>query len=183
MNNSQLLPLEVIESKIFLLRGQKIMLDKDLAELYGVETRDLNKAVKRNIDRFPDDFMFQLSVEEFQNLMFHFGTSSDARWGGTRKLPYAFTEQGVTMLSGVLSSTRAVQVNIAIMRAFVMLREILSAHKDLAAQFAELEKKYETHDVQIRSIFEALRQLMTPPAKPKQKMGFTLGEQKVQYTA
>ena len=166
----EIVPQEVIENKIFLIRGHKVMLDKDLAMLYRVDTRALNRAVKRNRDRFPDDFMFQLTAEEFDNLMCHFGTSS---WGGTRKMPYAFTEQGVAMLSGILKSKRAVQVNIAIMRAFVKLREILSTHKELAFKLKELENKIERHDDDIQAIFEAIRQLMEPPPeKPKPKIGF-----------
>lgn len=131
------------------------MLDKDLAELYGVGTRGLNKAVKRNIDRFPEDFMFQLTNEEFGNLKFHFGTS---RWGGTRKLPYAFTENGVAMLSSVLNSKLAIHVNIQIMRTFTRLREILLTHKDLARKLAGMEKKY---DSQFKVVFDAVRQFYT----------------------
>ena len=166
---SDLVPAERIESRIFLIRGQKVLLDKDLAELYGVTTFNLNKAVKRNIERFPQDFMFQLNKEEYSNLKFHFGISS---WGGRRYLPYAFTEQGVAMLSTVLRSKRAIQVNIAIMRVFVKLRQILSTHKELAQKLAELERKVESHDGEIRSIFEAIRQLMAPPEKPMKKIGF-----------
>ena len=170
-----LIPIEVIEKKIFLLRGQKVMLDKDLAELYGVETYNLNKAVKRSIDRFPVDFMFQLTQVEFKNLIFQFGIS---RWGGTRKLPLAFTEQGVAMLSGVLRSKRAAQVNIEIMRAFVKLRELLATHKELARKLDELEKKY---DSQFRIVFEAIRQLMLPPEKLKRQIGFKVEEPKARY--
>ena len=159
-----LIPTERIEKCILLLRGQKVILDKDLAALYGVSTKNLNKAVSRNLDRFPDDFMFQLDLQEVINLKFQFGTSS---WGGTRKLPRAFTEQGVAMLSSVLNSKRAVQVNIEIMRAFVKLRELLSSHKDLALKLAEMEKKY---DSQFKVVFDAIRELMTPiepPSKPR----------------
>ena len=159
-------PQEIIEQKIYLIRGKKVMMDKDLAVLYEIETRNLNKAVSRNLDRFPNDFMFQLSEEEFENLMFQFGTSS---WGGTRKFPRVFTEQGIAMLSNVLKSKRAVQVNIQIMRAFVRLREILASHKDLARKLEELEKKY---DVQFKVVFDAIRQLMIPPESPKRKIGF-----------
>ena len=127
MNKTNIIPIETIESKILLIRDQKVLVDKDLASLYGVATKALNQAVTRNISRFPSDFMFQLSDMEFKNLKFQFGTSS---WGGTRKKPFVFTEQGVAMLSSVLRSERAVQVNIAIMRAFVKLREIISTHKD-----------------------------------------------------
>ena len=159
-----LIPTERIEKCILLLRGQKVILDKDLAALYGVSTKNLNKAVSRNLDRFPDDFMFQLDLQEVINLKFQFGTSS---WGGTRKLPRAFTEQGVAMLSSVLNSKRAVQVNIEIMRAFVKLRELLASHKDLALKLAEMEKKY---DSQFKVVFDAIRELMTPiepPSKPR----------------
>ena len=141
-------------------------MDKDLAVLYGIGTRDLNKAVTRNLDRFPADFMFQLTREEFKNLKSQFGTSS---WGGTRKMPRAFTEQGVAMLSSVLHSKRAIHVNIAIMRTFVRLKEMISSHKDLARKLYELEKKY---DHQFAMVFDAIRQLMKPPAKPKHKIGF-----------
>jgi hypothetical protein len=141
-----------------------------MAYLYGVETRYLNKAVTRNIERFPDDFMFQLTNDEFKSLMFHFGTSS---WGGVRKMPRAFTEQGVAMLSSVLRSKRAVQVNIAVMRVFVRLKETLSTHKELAHKLEELESRIEKHDGEIRAIFEAIRQLMAPPPeKPKPRIGF-----------
>lgn len=174
--SKQLIPSEVIEGRIFLVRGQKVLLDKDLASLYGVQTRDLNKAVRRNIDRFPGDFMFQLTGKEFENLKYQFGTSS---WGGTRKLPMAFTEQGVAMLSSVLHSKRAVRVNIEIMRAFVRLRQLLSTHKDLARKLEELEKKY---DEQFAVVFRAIRELMTPPDPPKKRpIGFGVEEPKVKY--
>jgi hypothetical protein len=133
--------LERVERVILVLRGQRVILDKDLAILYGVRTRNLNKAVSRNVERFPDDFMLQLSQAELRDLKFHFGTSS---WGGTRKRPRAFTEQGVAMLSSVLRSHRAVQVNIEIMRAFVRLREMLAGNADLARKLAALEARYDT---------------------------------------
>jgi hypothetical protein len=162
-----LIPTERIETCILLLRGQKVMLDVDLAKLYGVTTFNLNKAVKRNLDRFPEDFMFQLNYQEVRNLIFQIGISS---WGGTRKLPRAFTEQGVAMLSSVLKSKRAVQVNIEIMRAFVKLREMLASHKDLALKLAEMEKKY---DSQFKVVFDAIRELMTPiEPPPKPRIGF-----------
>jgi hypothetical protein len=170
-----------IEDTILLIRGQKVMLDRDLALLYGVTTFNLNKAVKRNVDRFPADFMFQLTAAEVENLRFHFGISSSAH-GGRRYLPYAFTEQGVAMLSGVLRSPRAVQVNVAVMRAFVSLREALSLHKDLAHKLAELERKIEGHDDAIRSLFEAIRQLMAPPTPgPHKEIGFHIKEDAVRY--
>jgi len=146
-------------------------LDKDLADLYCIKTHVLNQAVKRNLDRFPPDFMFQLNKQESEGLISHFVISN---WGGTRKLPYAFTEQGVAMLSGILRSKRAVQVNIAIMRAFVKLRQILSANKELAQKLKDLENKYEKHDIEIQSVFEAIRQLMLPKEKPAGKFGFHL---------
>lgn len=146
------------------------MLDRDLANLYGVTTGNLNKAVIRNIDRFPEDFMFQLTRGEFDNLIFHFGRSS---WGGTRKPPRVFTEHGILMLSSVLKSKRAAQVNIQIMRTFVKLRQILATHKELATKLAELEHKIEKHDAEIKAIFDAIRQLMAPSAeKPKRRIGF-----------
>ncbi len=145
------------------------MLDRDLAKLYGVGTRDLNKAVSRNLDRFPDDFMFPLTRQEVRVLKFHFGTSS---WGGVRKLPRAFTEHGILMLSSVLRSKRAIQVNIVIMRAFVRLRQMLATHRELAQKLSELEHRVEGHDQQIRSIFDAIRQLMALPAPPRRQIGF-----------
>ena len=163
----EIIPQEVIEKRIFLIRGQKIMLDRDLAKLYGVTTFNLNKAVKRNLDRFPEDFMFQLTDEEFQNLKSQIVTSN---WGGLRRAnPYAFTEQGVAMLSSVLRSKRAVHVNIEIMRAFVKLRMILSTHVELARKLEEMEKKY---DAQFRVVFDAIRELMSPLENPKSRIGF-----------
>ncbi len=164
--SKDLIPQEIIENKILLIRGRKVMLDRDLAMLYSVETFNLNKAVKRNIDRFPEDFMFQLNNEEFKNLIFHFGISS---WGGTRKLPYAFTENGVAMLSSVLNSKRAVQVNIQIMRTFTKLREIILSHKELQRKIEDMEKKY---DHQFKIVFDAIKQLLAPPEVKKKKIGF-----------
>jgi len=170
-----------IEQSIFLIRGHRVMLDSHLAALYGVETKNLNKAVRRNLSRFPADFMFQLTPEEPANLKFQIGTSSSTH-GGRRKPVSAFTEQGVAMLSSVLHSQRAVQVNIAIMRAFVRLRETLSLHKELAHKLAELERKIENHDESIHTLFEAIRQLMTPPAEPPRKeIGFHIKEDSVPY--
>jgi len=171
-----------IESQILLIRGQKVMLDEDLAALYEVETKELNRAVKRNIERFPDDFMFQLTADEFANLRFQFGTSSlksqidTSRWGGRRYPPYAFTEQGVSMLSSVLRSSRAIQVNIAIMRTFVQLRQMLSSNAELSRKLVALEKNY---DIKFKAIFEAIHQLMAP-ADPKKKrpIGFAPWEKK-----
>lgn len=164
----EMIPTELIERKIYLIRGQKVMLDRDLANLYGVETRVLNQAVRRNIRRFPADFMLSLTREEIMDIS-QIVTSS-----GIKHAPnvFAFTEQGVAMLSGVLNSERAIQVNIAIMRAFVKLREMLSASKELAHKLAQLEKKIEKHDGEITLIFDAIRKLMTPPAKSRRKIGF-----------
>jgi ORF6N domain len=167
---SQLIPVETIHKKILLIRGQKVLLDRHLAELYGVPTMRLNEAVKRNGRRFPADFMFQLTEQENEALISHFAISKGR--GGHRKLPYVFTEQGVAMLSSVLNSDRAMDVNIAIMRAFVSLRELLSTHKDFARKLQDLERKYESHDKQIKAVFDAIRQLMAPPEKSKHKIGF-----------
>jgi hypothetical protein len=154
------------------------MLDRDLAELYAVETSNLNKAVKRNIDRFPPDFMFQITQKETESLIFQFGMSKSSGRGGRRYLPYAFTEQGIAMLSTVLKSKRAVHVNISIMRTFVKLREMIASHKDLARKLDELEKKY---DGQFQIVFEAIRQLMAVEEKPKPKIGFQAKESRAIY--
>ena len=165
-----LIPQEIIEQKIFMIRKHKVILSTHLAKLYDVEVRTLVQAVKRNIERFPEDFMFQLTDKEFENLKSQIVISS---WGGARRAkPYAFTEQGVAMLSSVLRSNCAIQVNIAIMRAFVKLRRILSTHKELANKLSQLERKTEKHDKEIQGIFEAIRQLMAPPEKTKGRIGF-----------
>ena len=164
------LELAKIEQRIFLVRGQKVMLDADLAELYRVPTKSLNLAVKRNADRFPEDFMLQLTDDDVAGLRFHFETSKRGR-GGRRYAPYAFTEQGVAMLSSVLRSPRAVQVNIAIMRTFVRLREMLLSNAELARKLAALENKY---DAQFKVVFDAIRELMLPPDPPRRKIGFHL---------
>ena len=165
-NMEALIPVEVIERKIHLIRGRKVMLDRDLAELYNVATKILIQAVKRNIDRFPEDFMFQLNNQEVRILRSQIVTSS---WGGRRYAPYVFTEQGVAMLSTVLNSDRAIEVNIQIMRTFVKLREMIASHKDLAKRLDELEKKY---DKQFKVVFDAIRQLMIPPEPKRKKIGF-----------
>lgn len=170
------IPAERIERSILLLRGQKVMLDRDLAELYGVETRVLVQAVKRNLRRFPADFMFQLSKQELENWRSQFVMSNPNTKMGLRRRPYAFTEQGVAMLSSVLHSDRAVDVNIAIMRAFVRLREMLATHADLARRLDELERKY---DQQFAVVFQAIRELMKPPTGKAKEMGYhTLVKQK-----
>ncbi|HXI71053.1 MAG TPA: ORF6N domain-containing protein [Verrucomicrobiae bacterium] len=168
---AELIPIERIQNFIFLIRGEKVMLDSNLAVLYGVETRLLIQTVKRNADRFPDDFAFQLTPPEAANLRSQIVISSSAH-GGRRYLPYVFTGQGVAMLSSVLRSGRAVQVNVAIMRAFVSLRRLLATNETLARKFAELERKLERHDEAIKSLFEAIRELMLPPIKPKREIGF-----------
>jgi hypothetical protein len=175
MTTQSLVPMERIEKAILVLRGQKVILDKDLAALYGVTTGNVNRAVNRNLDRFPDDFMLQLTDEEFGNLIFHFGRSS---WGGTRKRPRAFTEQGVAMLSSVLRSPRAVRVNIEIMRAFVRLREMIATNRDLARRLDELERRY---DAQFKGVFDTIRQLMAPPEKARRSIGFRVEEKRPAY--
>ena len=172
MPNNQLIPTEVIERRIYLVRGQRVMLDRELAELYGVTTAALNQAVRRNLDRFPQDFMFQLDKEEFESWRSQIVISNPGLRMGARRRPLAFTEQGVAMLSSVLRSKRAIQVNIAIMRAFVTFREMLATHKDLADKLAELEQKY---DEKFRVVFDAIRQLMAPPTLDEQRrqIGFS----------
>jgi len=164
----ELIPVETIERKLYLIRGHKVMLDRDLAEMYGVETRVLNQAVRRNIERFPEDFMLALTRDEIMNL------SQIVISSRIKHAPnvFVFTEQGVAMLSSVLNSERAVQVNIAIMRAFVKLREMISTNKELAHKLGLLERKIEKHDEEIKAIFDAIRQLMIPPEKKKGKIGF-----------
>ncbi|MBA3052021.1 ORF6N domain-containing protein [bacterium] len=167
---SDLVPVEIIANKIFLIRGQKVMLSPDLAKLYSVEVRALVQAVKRNIERFPADFMFQINKDEFANLKSQFVISS---WGGSRIMPYAFTEQGVAMLSSVLNSKRAIMVNISIMRVFSKLKQLALSHSELLRKVESLERKYGEHDKKIAVIFQALKQLLEPPpVPPKRKMGF-----------
>jgi len=176
----EVIPIERIARAILVIPGEKVMLDSDLAALYGVTTGNLNKAVKRNAERFPTDFMFQLDAEEVANLKFQFGISS---WGGRRRLPYAFSEHGVAMLSSVLNSERAVKVNIAVVRAFVKLRETLDTNRELARKFAELERRVGVHDDEIAAILEAIRQLMAPPEKPRREIGFHVRERAGRYRA
>ena len=165
--SKQVVPVAVIERRIYVIRSQKVMLSTHLAELYEVESRTLVQAVKRNLDRFPTDFMFQLTPKEFANLKSQIVISS---WGGIRSAPYAFTEQGVAMLSSVLNSKRAISVNIAIIRTFVKLRQILARHKDLAERLIAMEDKY---DQQFKVVFDILKQLMAPPlAQRKRPIGF-----------
>jgi ORF6N domain len=171
--HDSMVPVEVVERRIYVIRGHKVMLDTHLAELYGVQTFNLNKAVKRNLERFPKDFMFRLTREESRSLTFQIGMSKRPRRGGRRTLPYAFTEQGVAMLSSVLNSKRAVQVNIVIMRAFAKLRELLSSHSEILRQLDQLERRYERHDVQIKAVFQAIRRLVSAPRRAKRRIGFS----------
>lgn len=172
-------PVEIIQNKIYSIRGYKVMLDRDLAELYGVLTSQLTRQVRRNIERFPSDFLIHLNREEWNSLMCQIGTSNR---GGTRKLPLAFTEQGIAMLSGVLHSQRAVQVNIQIMRTFTKLRELMMGHKDLVRKIEGLERKFQgkfkEHDKKFMLVFNAIKQLMTTPDKGdnyrRTKIGFTV---------
>jgi ORF6N domain-containing protein len=193
----EVIPIHRIAHSIYLLRGQKVMLDFDLAALYGVETRALNQAVKRNASRFPDDFMFRLDAEEVaflrSQIMISYRQSVDKEVvattssqivmssRGVRYRSYAFTEEGVAMLSSVLNSKRAVKVNIAIMRAFVKLRETLETNRELAQKFTELEKRVGKHDEKIDAILEAIRQMMSPPTKPQREIGFHVREAAPRY--
>lgn len=159
-----LIPDEIVMNKIYYIRGQKVMIDSDLAELYDVTTGNLNKAVSRNIKRFPDDFMFQLSNDEFKNLIFQNGTSS---WGGTRKQPYAFTEEGVAMLSGILNSDRAISVNIQIMRIFTRIRKTLTDNIELRLAIEKLIRKTDNHDKNIELVFQYIDELTEKKENPK----------------
>jgi len=196
----EIIPLQQIAKAIHWVRGEKVLLDFDLATLYGIPTKTLNQAVKRNATRFPEDFMFQLSAEETRFLRSQFVTAksqaADNQWilpnwsqfvtssrkhRGRRYRPYAFTEQGVAMLSSVLNSERAVKVNIAIMRAFVKLRQTLETNRELARKFSELEKRVGKHDEEIDAILEAIRQLMAPPEKARREIGFHIREKAPRY--
>jgi hypothetical protein len=178
--SKQIIPVEQIARKILYLRNQKVLLDRDLAALYGVETRVLNQAVKRNTNRFPDDFVFTLSRQEIARIS-QFVTSS-GRLKFSKRVR-AFTEQGVAMLSSVLNSERAVKVNIAIMRAFVKLRQTLETNRELARKFEELERRVGKHDEEIAAIFDAIRQLMAPPKQPRREIGFHVREKSARYRA
>ncbi len=172
MSSKELIPIESLLNKILVIRSQKVMLDRDLAVLYGVETRVLKQSVKRNIKRFPKDFMFTLSKKEIEKMVSQNVIPSKSYLGGAN--PMAFTEQGVAMLSSVINSERAIEVNILIMRAFVKLREILSTHKKVEEKLKELENKLEEHDDQIVQIIQVINQLITPPSPTKKKVGFTI---------
>lgn len=170
---------EKIEKSMFMIRGQRVMLDADLAGLYGVETRMLKQAVRRNRKRFPDDFMFELTQDETRSLRSQNVILKRGQY--SKYLPFAFTEQGVAMLSSVLHSDRAIEVNIAIMRVFVRIREMMVAHKELAFKLGELEGRIQEHDEHILAIFEAIRRLMTAPEKTKKRIGFEVREPKTRY--
>jgi hypothetical protein len=167
---------EVIVNKIYMIRGQKVMLDRDLAELYGVETKRLKEAVRRNEARFPEDFMFMMNSDEMENWRAEHGTEADKY--GLRYAPFCFTEQGVAMLSSVLNSVRAIAVNIHIIRIFTKMREMLSTHKDVLQKLDHIEMKLDQHDTEIQMIFEALKNLLNPAAPPKTTIGFKAGEKK-----
>jgi len=171
MTKNDAIPEEVILSKIYYIRGQKIMLDRDLAKLYEVSTGNLNKAVKRNIKRFPNDFMFQLTVDEFKNLIFQIGISN---WGGTRKMPFAFTEQGVTMLSCILNSDISIEVNIRIIRIFIKMRELLLSHKDILLKLEQMERQVVQNSEEIQQIFNVLKELLSSPQEPRKRIGFKI---------
>jgi phage regulator Rha-like protein len=173
-----IIPVEAIVNKIIILRGGRVILDRDLADMYGVETKQLKRAVRRNIDRFPNDFMFQLNNDEHRSLRRQFGTLK--RGGHSKYPPFAFTEQGVAMLSSVLNSQRAVDVNIAIIRAFVHLRKMISTHSELARKLKDLEKRLDDHDDKILIIFEAIKKLIRDDEKPKKKIGY-IKERQAKY--
>jgi phage regulator Rha-like protein len=179
MSINEIAPTERIENRIFLLRGQRVILDRDLAELYGVETKNLNRQVKRNPERFPSEFMFQLTHSEKKELVTNWHRFNSLKHSTV--LPFAFTEYGALMLASVLNSQRAIEASIFVVQAFVKLREILSTHKELAQKLKELEYKIETHDEQITAIFEAINQLLAPPPAPKRKIGFEVREKGVKY--
>ena len=176
---NSIIPADVVISRIFFLRGDKVLLDRDLAELYGVSTKVLNQAVKRNRRRFPPDFMFKLTKNEKAELVTNCDRFKTLKHSSA--LPTAFTEQGVAMLSSVLNSERAIEVNISIMRVFVRLRKLVASNASLARKLAELEDKLGQHDEQIQAVFEAIRQLMTPPDPPKKRIGFEVSEPKAKY--
>ncbi len=177
--SKEIIPIERLVQAICWIHGQKVLLDSDLAALYGVTTGNLNKAVSRNRDRFPSDFMFQLTAEEAEGLIFQIGRSKGR--GGRRHRPYAFTEQGIAMLSSVLNSDRAIRVNIAIMRAFVKLRQMLDVNRELARKFSDLEWRVDKHDEDIAAILEAIRQLIAPPEKRRPEIGFHMREKAPRY--
>ncbi len=170
-----IIPDELVMNKIYLIRGQKVMLDFDLAKLYSTEAKRLKEAVRRNVDRFPDDFMFQLTRDEYKILRTQIASSS---WGGTRYLPLAFTEQGVAMLSSVLNSPTAISVNIQIIRVFTRMRALILTHKDILLKLEKMERKMGSHDEQIALIFSYLKKLLNPQQQPRQRIGFRRKDEK-----
>jgi len=175
-NKELMIPDELVMNRIYLVRGQKVMLDRDLAELYGVETKRLKEAVRRNITRFPDDFMFEMIPEELENWRTQFAISNSEKMG-LRRPPFCFTEQGVAMLSSVLNSERAIRVNIQIIRVFTRMREMIMTHKDILLQLEKIEKKLSGHDEDIQLIFKYLKQLLNPPQQPRKRIGFKTSNQ------
>jgi len=181
MKGKSLIPVEAIEQRIFLIRRQRVILDADLARIFGVPTFRLNEAIKRNRERFPEDFMFQLTPEERADLTSQIAISKKGR-GGRRSLPFAFTEHGVLMAANILKSDRAVRMSVQVVRAFVKLREMLASHKELAQKLRELEQRIANHDTDIQAIVSAIRQLMAPPEPPpKRRIGFGVEEPKAKY--
>ncbi|HVM61355.1 MAG TPA: ORF6N domain-containing protein [Verrucomicrobiae bacterium] len=179
-DDKAIVPVERIERLIYLIRGQKVMLDSDLAEIYGVTTKRLNEQVARNVERFPLDFAFQLTRQEVTHLRSQIATSKKGR-GGRRYQPYVFTEHGAIMLASVLNSPVAVRASVRVVRAFVRLREMLASNRELAQKLAELETKFEGHDDAIRSLFEAIRQLLATPEPKRRKIGFHVREKRARY--
>jgi len=172
IKKSILLADEVIMNKIYLLRGQKVIIDRDIAALYGVETKVLKQAVKRNLDRFPEDFMFEMTKKEFENWRSQFVTSNNGDKMGLRYTPFCFSEQGVTMLACILNSERAITINIQIIRIFTKLREMIVTHKDILLKLEQLEQKVTDHDENIQMIFKAIKQMLNPPVAPRRRIGF-----------
>jgi len=178
--DKSLVPVERIERLIYLIRGQKVMLDSDLADIYGIPTHRLNEQVRRNLSRFPEDFVFQLTRQEFATLISQIAISKKGR-GGRRTMPWVFTEHGAIMLASVLNSPVAVEASVRVVRAFVRLREMLASNRELAQRLDELERKFEGHDAAIRNLFEAIRQLLASPKPKRRKIGFHVKEQRARY--
>lgn len=181
MSEVEITPAQWIQNRIFIIRNQKVMIDADLAELYGVPTKRLNEQVKRNKERFPQDFMFRLTKKEKNEVVAKCDHLSQLKFSSS--LPYAFTEHGAVMLASVLNSRKAIEASIIVVKTFVRLREILSTHKEIAQKLKELELKIESHDGQIAAIFEAINQLIAPPEKPKRRIGLGVEEPKYKYAA
>ncbi|MFH1581340.1 MAG: ORF6N domain-containing protein [Pseudomonadota bacterium] len=180
MEGKALIPIERIENVIIQIRDHKVIIDTDLAKIYGVTTRKLNQAIKRNIDRFPPDFLFQLTQKEKEEVITICDHLENLKY--SPYLPFVFTEHGTIMAASVLNSERAIHVSVYVVRAFVKLREMVSTHKELALKFLEMEQRLESHDEQIQAVFEAIQQLMTLPAKPRKKIGFIVKEKQAAYS-